>query len=88
MANAVEDFYTGRYKVRTESPRSYWTKPATEYNHSPLHVLAARGLLSVFEFCFNRYVKLLAQNVINRCRNRFCVFLTPNGTSYRERKLG
>ena len=66
MANAVEDFYAGRYRVYTDSPRSYFISPATKYNHSPLHVLAARGLLSVFEFCFYRYVKLLAQNVINR----------------------
>ena len=66
MANAVEDFYTGTYHVYFERAGSYMISPATEYNHSPLHVLAARGLLSVFEFCFNRYVKLLAQNVINR----------------------
>ena len=66
MANAVEDFYNSTYHVYFESPGSYWIQPATKYNHSPLHVMAARGLLNVFEFCFNRYVKLLAQNVINR----------------------
>ena len=65
MANAVEDFYNSTYHVYFESPGSYLTSPATEYNHSPLHVLAARGLLSVFEFCISRYVKLLALNVIN-----------------------